>query len=268
MINRALGIVIKVIQIEDDLELCSVLVDEIEVKAYSFPKEVGHIITNDKVILNTTAVDLCLGSGGFHFIMGRYSSNMIKYIGKGHIMKLRYTPFQLKVCAVEEEDSPYQNKILGVTSIKGVPVIAGSLHSMLIPCVCGIKSVNNALRIGYIMTDGGALPIKISEAVRKLKVHKYLCGTVTVGHSYGGDLEAINLYSGIIAAKEILQAHIIIVLMGPGIVGTGTIWGNTALEVGQIINAVTTLEGTSYTIPRISFSDKRERHFGVQMPTE
>jgi hypothetical protein len=94
-----------------------------------------------------------------------------------------------------------------------------------------------------------------------------LVGTVTVGHAYGGDLEAVNLYSGLLAAKHVLEADCIIVAMGPGIVGTGTRYGHTGIEVGQAVNAVHTLEGEAIVVPRISFADKRERHQGVSHHT-
>lgn len=267
MINRATGIVTKVISLSPQLEKVWVLVEGVESQAYAFPQELGEIKRGETVILNTTAVDLGLGSGNYHFVMGRCPTEMKKDQQAGHIMKLRYTPFQLKVCAVEEEASPFHEQLRKAVGLAGVPVISGSLHSMLIPCVCGLKALKATLRIAYVMTDGGALPLALSRAVRKLKKADFLCGTVTVGHAYGGDLEAVNLYSGLLAAKEVLQAEVIIVLMGPGVVGTNTRWGTTALEVGQIINAVYALGGKSYTIPRLSFSEPRERHRGLSHHT-
>lgn len=278
MINRAMGIITK---IEDQSpELCKlrVLVNGVESKAYAFPRQCGELKVGDLVILNTTAVDLGLGTGGYHFVMNlcssaagaeknRQGSSKAATDSPGHIMKVRYTPFQVKVCTVEEEDSPAHEQFLRAESLEGLPVISGSLHSMLVPCVCGLKAVRENLRIAYVMTDGGALPLALSDAVRTLKKMGLLCGTITVGHAYGGDLEAVNLYSGLLAAKEILRAEVIIVLMGPGIVGTKTKWGTTALELGQIINAVHVLSGQSYTIPRLSFAEGRERHYGISHHT-
>ena len=70
-------------------------------------------------------------------------------------------------------------------------------------------------------------------------------------------------YSGLLAARKVLQADIIIVSMGPGIVGTGTPWGFTGIEQGQILNAVHSLEGIPVAVPRISFADPRPRHRGI-----
>lgn len=83
----------------------------------------------------------------------------------------------------------------------------------------------------------------------------------------GGDLESVNIYSGLIAAYQVLKAEIIIVTMGPGIVGTGTKWGTTAVEQGEIINAVNVLGGQPIAVPRISFADPRPRHQGVSHHT-
>lgn len=270
MINRSMGIVSEVRELSEDLQLLEVVVDEKACQAYAFPRECGELKVGDSVILNTTAVDLGLGSGGYHFVMGRCPTEPVirdKHDFPGHIMKLRYTPFQLKVWAIEEEGSPGHEALKTAESLEKIPVIGGSLHSMLVPCVCGLKAVRPELKIAYVMTDGGALPLFLSEAVRSLQKKGLLCGTITVGNSYGGDLEAVNLFSGLLAAKELLKAEVIIVLMGPGVVGTNTKWGTTALELGQIINAVQTLDGKSYSIPRLSFAEQRERHYGISHHT-
>jgi len=51
--------------------------------------------------------------------------------------------------------------------------------------------------------------------------------------------------------------------MGPGIVGTGTPFGFTGVEQGYIVDAVNDLGGYSISVPRITFKDKRERHYGI-----
>lgn len=267
MIYRKLAIVTQVIKLSEELLEVNVLLPgkDKEEKAYAFPLLTGQIKLGDCVLLNTTAVDLGLGSGGYHFVMANdnYTKTWQTETEKGHIMKLRYSPFQLKVQSIEEPDSPYHEKMAQAESLDGLSVISGSLHSMLIPCVCGLSALNPAMRIAYVMTDGGALPLWISKAVRNLKEKGLLIGTVTTGHAFGGDYEAVNLYSGLLAAKHVLDAQVVIVLMGPGVVGTNTPWGTTALELGQIINAVSSLKGKSYTIARLSFAEKRMRHYGL-----
>jgi hypothetical protein len=136
---------------------------------------------------------------------------------------------------------------------------------MLAPLCQVLKT--RELKVVYVMTDGAALPISFSRTVDWLKKNNLLEGTVTVGNAFGGDLEAVNVYSGMLAAKEVLQADVIIVTMGPGIVGTGTKWGFTGVEQGEILNAAETLNGIPVAIPRIGFSDQRPRHRGISHHT-
>jgi hypothetical protein len=113
------------------------------------------------------------------------------------------------------------------------------------------------------MTDGAALPLKFSRTVDWLVREGILQGTVTIGHAFGGDVEAVNIYSGLLAARAAFQPDVIIVSMGPGIVGTGTKWGFSGVEQGIVLNAVETLQGLPVAVPRISFADARSRHQGL-----
>ena len=53
-------------------------------------------------------------------------------------------------------------------------------------------------------------------------LHKSLAGVVTVGQSFGGDLEAVTVHTGLLAARHVLGADLAIVTQGPGNLGTGT----------------------------------------------
>ena len=117
------------------------------------------------------------------------------------------------------------------------------------------------------MTDGGSLPIYFSNTVKLLKEKNLIEKTITIGHAFGGDLECINIYTGLIAAAKILEGDITIITMGPGIVGTGTKYGFSGIEQGQIIDAVNTLGGNPIVVPRISFKDSRDRHRGLSHHT-
>ncbi len=228
----------------------------------------GPVRVGDVVTLNTTAVHMGLGSGGYHFVMANDSVQGTEVDEMGHIIKLRYTPCQVKCFTVEEELHPHRAKIQDFTSLKKTPVIVGTLHSMLAPAAAGVKKASGGkLRVVYIMTDGASLPIQLSRTVAELKEKGVIDATVTVGHAFGGDFEAVNIYTGLIAAKEAAEADVIIVTMGPGIVGTGTLYGFTGIEQGEIINAVNILGGKAIAIPRISFVDARERHTGISHHT-
>lgn len=242
-------------------------IDGEEARAIVYPELVGEVLPGDEVLVNTTAVELQLGSGGYHYVIASLQGRNRELTPGGHIMKLRYTPMQLKVLSVEEEASPFHQVMQEADSLENTPVLVSSLHSMLLPLCLQLKEKDKELRLAYIMTDGAALPLAFSRVVDYLKREGLLQATLSVGHAFGGDLEAVNIYSGLLAARHILQADIIIVGMGPGIVGTGTKWGFTGIEQGEILNAVEALEGRPVAVPRISFADKRKRHQGISHHT-
>lgn len=267
MITWEKGKVSRVLKSEEDIQELIVECEGTDCRAWNYPLLTGEVKPGDEVYLNTSAVQLGLGSGGYHFVIANLSRLPSLQQGPGHIMKLRYTPYQLKVLSAEEEASPYHSELKEFTSLAGTPVVIGTLHSMLAPAVAGVLAGAAGLRIAYLMTDGAALPLPLSNTVRLLKRKGMLVGTVTAGHAFGGDLESVNIYSGLSAAYTVLKADLIVVTMGPGIVGTGTKWGTTALEQGELINAVSILGGQPVVIPRISFADPRSRHRGVSHHT-
>ncbi len=235
-------------------------------KGINYPRITGEVEVWDEVIINTTAVDLELGTGGYHFVIFN-----LKYLqpgqkitsDPGHIMKLRYTPLQLRTLSLEEEGSPLRQEIKEFKDLGGAPVVITPLHSLLAPLVIVFKKMKESSRVVYVMTEGGSLPLELSNIVRDLKREGYIDTTITVGHSFGGDLEAVNIFTGLIAANKIAEKGLIVVGMGPGIVGTGTKYGHSGMENYFTYQAIRALKGRTLLIPRVSFADKRPRHNGL-----
>lgn len=267
MLSRRAAEVTAVKFLSSGCEELAVSVDGRLAKAVNYPSLTGPTAAGDRVVLNTTAVDLGLGSGGFHFVCLNLGRPEQKISGSGHIMKLRYTPLQLRVLAVEEEASPHHRVMAEADTLAGMPVIVAELHSMLPPVALTMKKEKPGLRLAYVMTDGGALPSFFSNTVRILKERQMICGTVTAGQAFGGDLEAVNIYSGLLAARYVLQADAAVICMGPGMAGTGTPFGFSGIEAGENINRVGVLHGHAVALPRVSFSDSRERHRGISHHT-
>lgn len=261
MLEIRRGTIIKELFAREGIKGFLVKTEEGEARCIAYPDLCGDINPGDEVLLNTTAVSLKLGSGGYHYVISNLKSAGKEMPPGGHIMKMRYTPLQIKTLSVEEEDSPYHKVMLEADNLDQTPVLVATLHSMLAPLALYLGQ--QGFRLAYVMTDGAALPLVFSQTVDYLKQKGILAGTVTVGHAFGGDLEAVNVYSGLLAARKVLQADIIIASMGPGIVGTGTRWGFTGIEQGQILNAVHSLGGIPVAVPRISFADPRTRHRGI-----
>lgn len=224
---------------------------------------IGEIKENDIILLNTTAVELGLGSGGYHFVLANLCRDSYSNVGEGHIIKLRYTPIQINCMAAEAQESPYHMVFNNFESLDNIPVITGTLHSMVAPIALSLKHIAHKKRVVYVMTDGGALPIWMSEAVKRLVGNGILYKTITYGNAFGGDLECINVFTALIAAKDILEADAVIISMGPGIAGTDTKYGFSSIEQSYIIDAVNNLGGKAIAVPRISFADHRSRHYGL-----
>ncbi|WP_296645105.1 DUF3866 family protein [Romboutsia sp. 13368] len=263
MISKKLGIVESIVDQNGELDDIRVKINGEIQKAYNYPKITGCINVGDEVVLNTTAVELSLGTGGYHFVISNLNNLESDFTKGGHIMKLRYTPLQIKVDSVEEQESSYHNMIENFSGLDNMPVVVGSLHSMLTPFVASYKRLNQNKRLVYIMTDGAALPIFLSKNVHTLKEKGLIDNTITIGSAFGGEYECINIYTALITAKEVLKADVVFVSMGPGIAGTGTKYGFTGIEQGPILDAVKKLGGMPVSIPRISFADKRDRHQGI-----
>jgi len=242
--------------------------------SWEFAKAIAYLHQlfqpGDRVLLNTTAVRLGLGTGGAHFVVAKLPAHHDQAETDvlpnrwGHIMKLRYSPCQLAVDSVEEQGSPYHQIFTDESlSLEQTPVLIGELHSLLPAVVAACKQRLPHSRIVYVMLDGASLPIALSRQVRLLRERDLLAATVTTGHAWGGDFEAVTIYSGLLAAKHVAKADIICCFLGPGVAGTGTPLGFSGMQLAEVIHAVSLLDGIPIFIPRISFADPRERHRGI-----
>jgi hypothetical protein len=226
--------------------------------AISYPALSGDVRPGDRVLVNTTAVDLGLGTGGLHLVVAVEEREM-DAAAPGRVMKARYTPLQVAVSTVEETDGPRLEASAGLAN---APVVCAPLHSMLGPIAAGAKRAGDA-RVVYVMTDGAALPGGFSRLVPRLREAGLVDGWITCGQAFGGELEAVTLWTALLAARELLDAEVIVVADGPGNLGTETTWGVSALASGHALMAARTLIGRPVPALRISFADERERHRGV-----
>jgi len=265
VISIETGIIEKICWERKGLQCVEVRLAGEKEKALNYPALTGKVIPGQKVYLNTTAVKLGLGSGGYHFILLNPIRENIPLSSQGHIIKLRYTPIQFKVRTYEEKvwTKDPDVSLQKYPGLNNIPVVIGELHSMVAPFVTLFKRKHPDKRIVYIMTDSASLPLYLSDTVAKLRATNMLNGTVTCGHAFGGDIETVNVYSALIAAKEELAADVILLAPGPGVVGTGTRYGFSGIEQGEHIDRVHKFKGIPVFIPRISFADQRSRHYGL-----
>ncbi len=263
MIHLRWGQVLKIVSSGQQVQLVQVQVEEQVYQGLVYLELCPPVEEGDEVIVNTTGEDLKLGTGGFVYIL--WNLNRPRYLreGQGHVVKLRYTPLQAARLSIEEAESPFHQILKEADSLEGFPVLIGSLHSQLIPAVVTLKHLYPTIKLGYVMSDGGALPLHLSQAVAYLKKEGLIEATITYGQAFGGDFEAVNCYSALLAARHGLKLDAAVVIKGPGVVGTETKFGHTGLEQGEIANAVHQLNGQPILIPRINFGETRQRHLGL-----
>jgi hypothetical protein len=231
--------------------------------AVGYTALVGPLRAGERVLLNTTAVSLKLGTGGAHFVVARLDPDEREpFAPAGHLLKLRYTPLQHAVRAVEEgEDAEALHACEGLA---GMPVIAAELHSQMAAAAITARAFGRPnMRIVYVMSDTAALPLAFSRLAARLRADGTLAGTITAGQAFGGDLEAVNVHSALLAARAVLRADLAIVAQGPGNAGTGTAFGFGGLAQGEHLNAAAALGGRPIAALRVSFADLRSRHHGV-----
>jgi hypothetical protein len=264
MIRLRRGTIVELLEERPGAVEVSVRVDDEPslARAIAYPALVGPVAVGDRVSLNTTAVALGLGTGGLHFVVAVEGSPGPSFSASGRIMKLRYAPQQVNVAAVEEPSSPHRDGMERAESLDATPVVWLPLHSMLGPAAAGARAAG-ARTVAYVMTDGAALPAPLSRQVAAVRRHGLLEAVITTGQAFGGDLEAVNTFTGLLAARHVAGADVILVGDGPGNTGTGTTWGATDIESAMAMNAAAILGGRPVAALRISFADQRPRHRGV-----
>jgi Protein of unknown function (DUF3866) len=247
-------------------------------RALAYPQLTGRPEPGDEVLLNTRALEAGLGTGGYALVIavpGRLPPDSDE---PGHLVKARYTPLQASVLGADEQGSPHHDVLRDADDLAGVPVVIADLHSALPAVLAGYYAEHSGSqaagrpltgapgghrqpgRTVYLMLDGGALPAWFSRTVAGLRDSGWLAGTVTTGQAFGGDLETVTVHTGLLAARHVLGADLIVVAQGPGNLGTGTRWGFSGVAAGEAVNATAVLGGRAVASLRISDADPRERH--------
>jgi hypothetical protein len=238
------------------------------IRALAYPAMVGSPRVGDRVLLNVTALEAGLGTGGYALVVAIPDRLPADPVLGGHIVKSRYTPLQVMTGSADEQGSEYHELLESADSLTAMPVVVADLHSALPAILAGLRSSSgtgaaDSPRAAYVMTDGGALPAWFSRTIAGLRAAGWLAATITTGQSFGGDLEAVTVHSGLLAARHAVGADVTIVTQGPGNLGTGTKWGYSGVAAGEAVNAAAVLGGRPVAALRISFADPRERHQGV-----
>lgn len=217
------------------------------------------------MVVNTTAVDRGLGTGGLHVVHCNLSAPERAETGAGHIMAVRYMSEQLDTGSWEEHGAGAEE----LPDLSGVRVALCVLHSHVAALAIGVRHALGASAEGglaYVMSDQAALPLALSDNVAAFRRRGLFDITISAGQAFGGDLEAVTVASGVHAAASAGHPRVV-VGAGPGHVGTGTALGFSALEMAGHGSVLARLGAEVALVVRASSADPRDRHSGVSHHT-
>ena len=132
----------------------------------------------DRVLVNTTALDLGLGTGGYALVIAGPDRLPRDPELAGRLVKARYSPLQATVLGADEQGSPHHDVLRDADDLDGMPVVVADLYSALPAVLAGVfsaaertgvtrSSASGVPRVVYVMQDGGALPAWFSEPARR-----------------------------------------------------------------------------------------------------
>jgi hypothetical protein len=220
---------------------------------------VGRSQVGDEVVVNVEALDLGLGSGGFDIV----HVNLTRGLDGGgtpgaEVMKLNYTSLQHAVAPIEDErlELPVER-----------PVAVLALHGQLAAVAWAFAQTAPGGHLGYVQTEGGALPGGHSRTVRALRDQGLLAGHLTAGAAFGGEGEAITTAGALHHGLRALGWDAAVCGPGPGIVGSSSALGHGGMVALDSAHVSLALGCPTLLVARMSTSDDRVRHRGISHHT-
>ena len=213
-------------------------------EAYALTDLCGPSDVDDELLVNASAVELGLGTGGAHVVHTNLSSPHLGAADAGRLMKARYLSEQLGVSAVEEGVDTAGAKaantgdrgirgdrddIAELPSLAGVRVVLCVLHSHALALAAAVRDATGEAP-GYVMTDGGALPFVLSDLAAACLERGVIATAVSAGQAFGAPIEAVTVASGVAALAQ-RDIERVVVAPGPGHLGTASPLGFSALDL-------------------------------------
>ena len=141
--------------------------------------------------------------------------------------------------------------------------------------LCARASTANSHRSWQASAPGSASPTPSSpgrasrrplDTIRLLRTRRLLETAIGVAPCLDGDVQAVSTASALTWAKA-EGFDLVVCGIGPGIVGTGSVFGHGGLAVAEAANAAAALGGRAVVTVRYSSADLRDRHRGVSHHT-
>ena len=221
----------------------------------------GTVAVGDRVVLNTTAVELGLGTGGWHVVHWNPARDGARGPGPGphHEAPLHEPPGRRRLHRGARRRRP-------TTDLDGMPVVVGQPAQPGAGRGGGASSDAHPTRAPRLRDDR-----RRRAADRHLRPRRtpspsagLIDATITAGHAFGGDLEAVSVPSALALARHVAARRRRHRRDGPGrrrhrrrrSAPPRSRWP-------AILDAAAALGGTPIAVLRMSDGDPRPRHQGV-----
>ena len=253
-------------------------------EAYALTDLCGPVKAGDELLVNTSALDLGLGTGGAHVVHTNLSAPYMGAEDQGRVMKARYLAEQQPVEAVEEaasdqtgfdqtasdqsgDPTPVDREVRQEPAVRVLPSLADVgvvlcvLHSHALALAAAVRYATGEAP-GYVMTDGGALPFVLSDLAATCLERGVIATAVSTGQAFGAPVEAVTVAAAVAAlAQRDIQR--VVVAPGPGHLGTASPLGFSGLDLAGHAAVLDGLGAATALAVRASSDDMRERHRGV-----
>ena len=110
------------------------------IRALAYPELTGRPEPGDRLLLNTSALALGLGTGGYALVVALPDRLPADPAGPGHLVKARYTPLQATVQGADEQGSPHHEVLRDADDLGAMPVVIADLHSALPAVLAGLRA--------------------------------------------------------------------------------------------------------------------------------
>ncbi len=228
-------------------------------EAIAHTRLVGPSEAGDEVIVNVQSVALGLGSGGQDIVHANLTRGLHgQGVAQARVMKLNDTSLQHAVIPVEGE--------LAVRALDR-PVGVLAVHGQLAAVAWAFAQARPGARLGYVQTEGGALPGVHSALVRRLREDGLLAAHVTAASAFGGEGEAITTIGALHHGLGELGWDAAVCGPGPGIIEADSALGHGGLAALDAAHAALALGCRTLVVARMSSADPRPRHRGMSHHT-
>jgi len=141
------------------------------------------------------------------------------------------------------------------------------LHGQLAPVAWAFAQAAPGRRLGYVQSEGGALPGGHSRVVGELRERGLLAGHVTAGAAFGGEAEAVTVAGAVHHGVRELGWDAVVCGPGPGIVGSSSALGHGGMQALDSAHVALALGCSTLLVARMSCGDPRARHRGISHHT-